>query len=371
MPSQIDFEQLANRFNDKASADDIFYSFSPYTWSNPNPEERGHLSRVGQPLTEVVRSYVHSLEFDRRNLLKAKEVENIILVEGDGFVIYVDPGDLSIGRQLAISTETYEPHVQSIFQCLLKPGMVVLDIGANVGLFTMLAAALVGPKGRVIAVEPNPENARLLEASRRKNRFTHVDIDCLAAAERAGLLALNPSGSNATVAPLGDNFDSLLRSSIVPSINLDALVPTNLHIGFIKIDVERYEFKALKGLEQTLRRCHPIIISEFAPTAMEPGEGRAYLKYLIQLGYSLGVVQANGVIAECSVDVNEVMRIHAASAVDHIDIIARTASNGARRPFAAQSDLTASVATRPRRDRYHEGRAPTIDTSRASRAAAG
>ena len=184
-------EQLMAKPLKEASVEDIFYCFRLILGRNPNPEERsGHFSRVGEPLTEVVRSYIQSIEFERRNLHTGKNLDDVTLVQRDGIALYVDPNDPNVGRHVVAGD--YEPHVRAMFHRFLAPGMLALDIGANIGVFTMLAAQLVGPTGRVIAVEPNPANVRLIESSRRRNGFAQVDIHCIAAAERAGLLVLYP-----------------------------------------------------------------------------------------------------------------------------------------------------------------------------------
>jgi FkbM family methyltransferase len=326
MISQDVLTLLASRFTDKASAEDIYYCFRLILGRNPNPEERvGHFSRVGLPLEKVVRSFVQSLEFENRNLLKAKSVNTVTLVEREDMALYIDADDTDVGPNIVVGV--YEPHVQAIFRRFLGPGMAALDIGANIGVLTMLAAKLVGPTGKVLAIEPNAKNVRLIEASRRRNGYSHVEIHCVAAAEKAGILVLHQSGSNGMVAPAAEDLDALLRSSIVPAVRLDSIVPADLPVGFVKVHVERYEFKALQGLERTLRRWRPVIVSEFSPPAMEPGEGAAYLAYLIQLGYSLGVLQQSGLITDCGDNLSAVRRMYWESGVDHIDIVAQPSSN--------------------------------------------
>ena len=68
----------------------------------------------------------------------------------------------------------YDTYLTDLLRRFLRPGMGVLDIGANIGVFALLAAAKVGPDGYVLAVEPNPANTRLLEASRRLNGFAQL-----------------------------------------------------------------------------------------------------------------------------------------------------------------------------------------------------
>jgi hypothetical protein len=113
----------------------------------------------------------------------------------------------------------------------------------------------------------------------------------------------------------------LLRAEIVPAVRLDTIFPADVKIDLIKIDVERYEFKALRGLENTLWRWTPVIISKFSPTFMEQNEGEAYLSFLVGLGYHISVLLRDGTVLMCGFDIGKVMQQHVASGVDHIDLL--------------------------------------------------
>src|SRR5712691_602322 len=67
-----------------------------------------------------------------------------------------------------------DPDVQNALQTLVHPGDVIYDVGANVGFFTVIAARLTGPSGRVVAFEPIDENRHVLEANARSNGFSQV-----------------------------------------------------------------------------------------------------------------------------------------------------------------------------------------------------
>ena len=90
----------------------------------------------------------------------------------DGFSLYVIPDDY-IGRSI-LESGSCEPHVSSVIRNQLKKGDVFLDLGANIGYHTIFAAKLVGQSGKVIAVEPNPQNLQLIYASLLENKITNA-----------------------------------------------------------------------------------------------------------------------------------------------------------------------------------------------------
>lgn len=313
-------------FSNVAGERDIYYCFRLILGRPPNPEEwPGHLGHVGMGLDTVVAQYLNSLEFSRRlaHLARPVDDDRVFLKDLEGFALYVQEGDSAVGKHIKHSG-SYEPHVTAVFARELKPGRNVLDIGANIGYFTMLAAKLVGPAGSVIAIEPNPANVKLIEASRRVNAFANVTIVQAAAGRTLGLLMLNTSYSNGTTAGLSEELAGLLDATTVPSLAIDDLVHADRHIDFVKIDIEGAEYNALFGAQETLRRCKPVIVSEFAPTAMQPISGVTgpeYLRFLFGFGYAIAVIEKDGSPLDCARDIEKVMSAFAASGVDHIDLL--------------------------------------------------
>jgi FkbM family methyltransferase len=325
-PNQVEsLEQLYKNgeFSSVANINDIFYCFRLILGRNPNPEEcMGHSGMAGNELTEVVKSYVQSMEFQNRNLFQSRDGE-LALIDTGEFKIYIDTQDQAVGSHVAHGA--YEPHVTQVFRDRLKPGMRVLDIGANIGYFSLLSSTIVGENGHVFSIEPNSNNCRLLQASKSKNHFQNIEILQIAASDSAGLLAINTSYSNGTTSGLSAEMDILMRSNTVPAFKIDNLKEFDQGVDFIKIDVEGAEYRALKGAEQLLARFKPMIVSEFSPTAMPSisgVEGITYLKFLNSLGYSLNVINPNGGISQFGDDIHGVMRAFEDSGVDHIDLFA-------------------------------------------------
>jgi FkbM family methyltransferase len=305
---------------------DIIHCFRLLLGRNPNPKElRGHMSRIGEKLDGVVASYLGSLEFSRRQLLARDHMGQIELARLPEFSLYLARDDAAVGRH--VRAQNYERDVTLVFRRLLRPGMGVVDIGANIGYFTMLSAVLVGAGGFVLAIEPNPRNVRLLEASRRCNAFGHVLVAQVAAGPAPGLLVLHASHSNGTTSELPESAEALLAAETVPRINPDALLPPGRRIDLIKVDVEGAEYNALLGCGEVIARDHPTIISEFSPDLM-PGisgvSGPDYLRWLLARGYRLSVIEPDG--TQTAADTwQTVMATYAARGTDHIDIVASAA----------------------------------------------
>ncbi len=311
-------------WSDRASEADIYWCFRLLLGRPPHDEEwPSHMTRLGADLTSVVKSYLGSLEFAHRQLLDTSSSKDIRLASINGASIYASALDPVIGK--AVLSGGYEPEVVTLFHKYLKPGMSVVDIGANIGYFSILSASLVGPEGHVIAVEPNAENVRLLEMSRRANDFQNLEIMLMAASDRNGLLVLNAGESNGTTASLNANPDLLKGATLVPSVRLDSLIPRDRKLDFLKIDVEGAEQLALKGAAETLSLHKPVIVSEFSPYALPHFSGctgEAYLGFITDLGYSLSVLLQNGDLVGYGQNIEGIMSEFHSRQSDHIDILA-------------------------------------------------
>ena len=310
-------------FDERATADDILACFRLLLGRDPGQEERaGHMTQAGRPLADVVVGYLGSQEFKVRRLGAADAGDWTLQGTTSGFSLYVSPDDAAVGATIA-SLGFYEPNVTAVFEAKLRPGMNIVDIGANIGWFTMLAASRVGPTGHVLAVEPNPLNARMLEASRQANGFQHVSLLPVAAGLRNGAVALHRTYSNGSTTSL-DRVD-VLGAEIVPVLRLDdVLGDEHCPVAVVKVDVEGAEALALGGMERTLRRDRPVIVSEFSPNMM-PGlssiTAEDYVAWLQGLGYRLGIIRTDGAVDACTTP-RDALDGHRQSGVDHIDLIA-------------------------------------------------
>jgi FkbM family methyltransferase len=167
-----------------------------------------------------------------------------------------------------------EPELRQL-QLFVRPGDVFVDVGANIGLFSLKAALIVGRKGRVIAVEPGLAASRLLTENLALNDVPHVRQVRTALADSIGQATLhhvNLGDDPQAFSLLSDGTDA--EGENVPVTTLDALV-AELGLGrmdCIKIDVEGAEERVIAGARESLGRWHPTVIFEAnCPTLTDQG----------------------------------------------------------------------------------------------------
>lgn len=174
---------------------------------------------------------------------------------------------------------TYEPEVRRIFQTVLPLGGIALDVGANVGWHTLLMARLVGGTGRVLAIEANPALRYRLHDHLCLNHFRHVEIVPCAAADTEGMLefyaptANDPDSGNGHVVALAPGERS--GTIRVDARRIDAIVAAAMieRLDLIKIDVEGFEWRVLRGGESTIAKFRPHIVFEYNAESTLRGGG--------------------------------------------------------------------------------------------------
>lgn len=197
----------------------------------------------------------------------------------------------SISREVCF-TGRYEPQETALAKAILKPGMAFVDVGANWGYFTLLAAHRVGPLGRVVSLEPDPRMFAWLRNNLALNGLDHVVTLPVAAAAAEGTTALagyDETSGNFGLSRLSDHPGSgpVFR---VASCSLDGLLeglawPT---VDLLKMDIEGAEGLALAGLERSLtRRRIRRILLELHPAQLAEGGQTAWnaIEPLRRAGY--------------------------------------------------------------------------------------
>lgn len=192
-----------------------------------------------------------------------------------GGVVYVTP-EASL-RFWKPSLADVDPFLLSLATDFVLPGSVVWDIGANVGLFTFAAAYLAGPRGHVVAVEPDPWLASLLRrsATHSPEPRARLDICEMAVAESSGIasfaVARRGRAANHLERVAGSSQAGGVRDRLtVSTCSLDDLLLEFGPPAFVKIDVEGAEALCLRGGQRLLSEVRPIVVCEVAAANQQP-----------------------------------------------------------------------------------------------------
>ena len=289
----------ARYWDEPASFDDVLACYRLLLGREADPggiaHHRERLDRGSVTLGQLVEEFVGSVEFVRAHGLKPPAAPTEAVRAKEGFLVHVDPTDYAVGHTISL-TGTYEPEVTATVRSLLRPGATFVDAGANVGWFSLLAARLVGPSGRVLAVDPNPLNCDRARRGAKDNGFENVDVFAVALSDRTGVVALETDGSNGRIVPVdGPPPQPVKANFVVAARTLDSLLNDAgvTHVDVVKLDVEGAEPLVLAGAAEMLARDRPVLVSEFYPLALDSapwGGAEAYLAQLRQLGYRLSAI---------------------------------------------------------------------------------
>lgn len=225
-----------------------------------------------------------------RTMSSAIGMSSAVSVHGyDGLVVVTDFSDERILEVIhEIRGENPEFHVM---RALLSSGDTFIDVGANFGTFSLLASRLVGPEGRVFAIEPQPSLAASISHSLGLSGITNCEVRHVACGESRGEARLLVPRNDTGRAGLFRRFSGRGRhdTNDVPMIALDDLtleVPSTGSV-MLKIDVEGSEFGVLEGARQLIAGRRPTVLIELNPwSAQAAGRStRELVELLSNLGY--------------------------------------------------------------------------------------
>lgn len=208
------------------------------------------------------------------------------MAEGVGQGLWFDPGE---SNPAYASGDNELPLQQALSGCL-QSGDVFYDVGANVGFFSVIAAKLVGPTGKVYSFEPVPLNVASILKNAHLNELRQIELRQVAVASRCGqgeltLAAYSGGAALSSVAPPPDATTTIT----VALTTIDHLVFKEKLLAptAVKIDVEGAEIDVFQGMIRTMSEVRPVILYEI-DDATEAGFHQKYEKYaafLRQRGY--------------------------------------------------------------------------------------
>jgi FkbM family methyltransferase len=278
------------RWSEQATADDVYYCYRLLLKREPHADELKfwgeRLANESFTISKLAACFCESHEY-----LTSKKARGIKMVSLDDFELFVFEHDWDIGAKMLRERE-YEPHVTAFLKKKLKPGLTFVDVGANVGYFTVLAGKLLGRSGRGIAIECNPKNCELICLNLYHNRITNTMLYPFAVTDAQKLLSLSAGFTNRAVDELRDE-----DAAIVPAVTLDFLLKNEPRIDIIKMDVEGSEGKAWRGMSEIINRHHPRIVMEYFPALLEKRSsvgGTDFLDDIFSEGYTAAVLRSEG-----------------------------------------------------------------------------
>lgn len=209
-----------------------------------------------------------------------------------GMRIWVSGKDAGLGLFLRMQGR-FEPIQTGMFLKTVKKGDVVIDIGANIGYYSVLASKLVGKSGKVFAFEPDPQSIKLLERNIRLNNCQNVEVVASAVDSISGMATIIQDFANPGESRLAPAKGKGGRS--VKVITLDTFLKQAgvQRVNVIKIDVEGIEAQVLSGAEEILKReknvqlfieCNPKTLMGFGSTA------KTLVSQIKSLGFELKTI---------------------------------------------------------------------------------
>lgn len=216
-----------------------------------------------------------------------------MLVTVDGLTI--EGGEASRSYLEALAKGSVEPTTTALFRRAVQPGMVVVDVGAFLGQYSLLAAWAVGPTGKVVAFEPDPRNfAYLVKNVERNGLSDRVKTVPQAVTDRTGetTLYLDPEvGSGSSVV---FRRRRAVATETVSTVRLDDALGHSISPDVIKLDIEGGEVSALDGMAETIRGAKPdlaMFIECFPKALRTAGAGvHALVQRLERLGFRVYVI---------------------------------------------------------------------------------
>jgi FkbM family methyltransferase len=264
--------------DDRATEDDVFYAYRLILKRDPDAGGMAHYQQLvagGLSLDRLIRSFVNSDEYRLRQTDEATPTP----VDLGGYQVCIQKLDTDFGQGI-FHTHQYEEHVRQAARDNLHAGDVVVDVGANIGVLTFLAATIVGDTGRVVAVEPNPDNLQLLYRGIVLNGLTNVEVLPHAASNKRTVFSLTGGTSNTHVIGARAPQDG---GHFVQSIVLDEALARLPRLDFVKMDIEGHEPQAFEGFSHLLERHRPVLLVEFNPRCLVDLQQQSPLAFLKQI----------------------------------------------------------------------------------------
>ena len=239
------------------------------------------LSSLKRNIPESVRTKIRPLLEKIRQVCFVRATVVKINDNGNIFKIHIDPKNGAVDRYI-FWHKIWEPQIGEVIQKELPSGGVFVDVGANIGYFSMLAATIVGPEGSVYSFEPIPRLCSQLKKSAAVNNFTTIHCIEKGCGAKHEEMTLHVSHSNIGGSSVVKKF-SADETCEISVTTLDSECVGMKQIDVIKIDVEGFEYEVLLGAEKIITQHSPKFIIELSPSTYEHRDSELSRKILTLL----------------------------------------------------------------------------------------
>lgn len=225
------------------------------------------------------------------------EAIQTVTINTTSFAIALN-GENGVHDQTVHRGQIWEPPVTAAIYDNLQPGGVFVDVGANIGYYSLLAAAYMGPDAVVHAFEPIPALCAQIKRSIAANNFNTIQLHEVGCAEAAGTMTLHTYRDNIGKSSLQADARIDTDTLSVPVVRLDDVLANCTRVDVIKLDIEGYEYEAFQGATDLLARTKPVIIFEVAVNRLAAMTGsdvttRGLFTLIYDLGYDISTIKGD------------------------------------------------------------------------------
>jgi len=198
--------------------------------------------------------------------------------------LQMDPQDEGIAAELFVD-RTHEPFATALLMKQIRAGMTVVDAGSNVGYYVVQEEPLVGPTGKIFAIEPGPRTFQMLSRNVELNALSNVKLIHGAVSDHTGTASLYVSNQS-NISRLSPRSDYVERVE-VPLFTIDDLVADEPRVDIVRMDIEGHEVAAQRGMLDVIRRHRPLVCVEIHFPMLTETDANEYLRTFDDAGYEL------------------------------------------------------------------------------------
>jgi FkbM family methyltransferase len=222
-----------------------------------------------------------------------KKIQSLLrptFISVNGYSMFLDKGDST-----GYSTKEYEKETTEIIKKEVKENNIVIDLGANIGYYTLLLSKIVGENGKVFAFEPEDKNFEILKRNVELNRLKNVVLIKKAVIDKVGEdnLYLDPKYIGSHV--MYNEFIGKKPVKVETTTLDEFFKDFKGKINFIKMDIDGSEIRALKGMTSLIKNNKIKMIADYAPSRIrETGSSpEEYLEIIKNLGFNYKLIKDN------------------------------------------------------------------------------